>query len=72
MANSLGGNPALLLAAQTAGGAAGAAIGPSTILLGAATVGATGREGEMLKPLLAVSFAQAAVLGIITWAISAV
>ena len=72
MANSLGVNPALLLAAQTAGGAAGAAIGPSTILLGAATVGATGREGEMLKPLLAVSFAQAAVLGIITWAISAV
>lgn len=71
MANSLGGNPALLLAAQTAGGAAGAAIGPSTILLGAATVGATGREGEMLKPLLAVSFAQAAVLGIIAWAISA-
>lgn len=72
MANSLGVNPALLLAAQTAGGAAGAAIGPSTILLGAATVGATGREGEMLKPLLAVSFAQAAVLGIIAWAISAV
>ena len=72
MANSLGGNPALLLAAQTAGGAAGAAIGPSTILLGAATVGATGREGEMLKPLLAGSFAQAAVLGIIAWAISAV
>lgn len=70
MAASLGVNPALLLAAQTAGGAAGAAIGPSTILLGAATVGATGKEGEMLKPLLIVSFSQAALLGIIVWALS--
>ena len=59
MAGNLGVSPALLLAAQTAGGAAGAAIG------GAATVGASGKEGEMLKPLLAVSFAQAALIGAI-------
>ena len=65
MAGNLGISPALLLAAQTAGGAAGAAIGPSTILLGAATVGAAGKEGEMLRPLLVVSFAQAALIGVI-------
>lgn len=70
MSGSLGVDPALLLAAQTAGGAAGAAIGPSTILMGAATVGAAGKEGEMLRPLLAVSFAQAALLGAIVWGVS--
>lgn len=68
MASGLGVDASLLLAAQTAGGAAGAAIGPSTILLGAATVGATGKEGEILKPLLIVSFSQAAMLGAIVCA----
>lgn len=71
MAQNLAADPALLLAAQTAGGAAGAAIGPSTILLGAATVGASGREGEILRPLLAVSFAQALVFGAILAAVVA-
>lgn len=72
MANSLGIDPSLLLAAQTAGGAAGAAIGPSTILLGATTVGAVGKEGAMLKPLLAISFAQTAFLGLIVFTISVI
>ncbi|MGQ4506139.1 L-lactate permease [Dermabacteraceae bacterium P13103] len=54
----------LILAAQTAGGAAGAVIGPSTILLGATTAGVQGREGEILRPLLVISLAQALVVGL--------
>ncbi|MGQ4535649.1 L-lactate permease [Dermabacteraceae bacterium P13264] len=54
----------LVLAAQTAGGAAGAVIGPSTILLGATTAGVQGREGEILRPLLVISLAQALVVGL--------
>lgn len=64
-------DPSFFLAAQTAGGAAGAAIGPSTILLGAATVGACGKEGEMLKPLFAVSSLQALTMGCVLWAVIA-
>lgn len=69
MADKLGISPVFLLAAQTAGGAAGAAIGPSTILMGATTAGAQGKEGEILKPLLAVSFSQAIVLGVFIGAV---
>lgn len=57
--------PSFLLAAQTAGGAAGAVIGPSTILLGATTAEVQGREGEILRPLLIVSMAQAIIVGIV-------
>lgn len=72
MAGNLEVDSALVLAAQTAGGAAGAAIGPSTILMGATTVGAFGKEGAMLKPLLAISFTQAALLGIVVLAFSSI
>lgn len=65
VAGRLAVNPSLLLAAQTAGGAAGAVIGPSTILLGATTAGVQGQEGTILRPLLAVSMTQAALIGIV-------
>lgn len=65
VAGKLAVNPSLLLAAQTAGGAAGAVIGPSTILLGATTAGVQGQEGTILRPLLVVSMAQAALIGIV-------
>lgn len=65
VAGKLAVNPSLLLAAQTAGGAAGAVIGPSTILLGATTAGVQGQEGTILRPLLAVSMSQAILIGIV-------
>ena len=39
-------NEAAILAAQTAGGAIGTVVGPSTILLGATSAGSDGKEGE--------------------------
>ena len=65
VASRLSVTPSFLLAAQTAGGAAGAVIGPSTILLGATTAGVQGREGEILRPLLIISMAQAVIVGIV-------
>lgn len=70
VATNLGLSSSLMLAAQTAGGAAGAIIGPSTILLGASTAGASGKEGQILKPLLAISLTQALIIGVLVWVAS--
>ncbi len=61
---SLGISPALLLAAQTAGGAAGSILGPSTILLGISTVGLKGKEGIVLSKLVKVALLQSLCIGI--------
>ncbi len=54
---------AVILAAQTSGGALGCMISPSKVLLGATTAGVVGKEGLIIRRLLAVSVICAAVIG---------
>ena len=56
-------NEAVVLAAQTAGGAIGTVVGPSTILLGTTTAGCKGKEGEVLKFMLPIVLVEAVVTG---------
>ena len=56
-------NEAAILAAQTAGGAIGTVVGPSTILLGTTTAGCQGREGEVLRFMLPIVAVEAALTG---------
>ena len=58
-------NEAAILAAQTAGGAIGTVVGPSTILLGTTTAGCEGKEGEVLRFMLPIVLVEAAMVGII-------
>lgn len=57
-------NEAAILAAQTAGGAIGTVVGPSTILLGTTTAGCEGKEGEVLRFMLPIVLVEAAMAGI--------
>lgn len=59
-------NEAAILAAQTAGGAIGTVVGPSTILLGTTTAGCEGKEGEVLRFMLPIVLVEAAIVGIVT------
>lgn len=43
---------AIILAAQSAGGAIGNAIGPANVVLGASTAGISGQEGDILRKTL--------------------
>ncbi|HEB64437.1 MAG TPA: L-lactate permease, partial [Chloroflexi bacterium] len=52
-AELLGYSVALILAAQTAGGALGSVIAPTKIVVGASTGGMAGREGEVMRKMLA-------------------
>lgn len=52
-----------VLAAQSAGGAVGAAISPSKIILGTSTVGLLGREGDVMRRLLPLGCAAALLMG---------
>ena len=54
-----------MLAAQTAGGAVGTVVGPSTIFLGTTTVGCRGQEGKVLRFMLPIAVAQALLIGIL-------
>ena len=58
-------NEAAILAAQTAGGAIGTVVGPSTILLGTTTAGCEGKEGEVLRFMLPIVLVEAAITGIV-------
>ena len=58
-------NEAAILAAQTAGGAIGTVVGPSTILLGTTTAGCEGKEGEVLRFMLPIVLVEAAMAGIV-------
>lgn len=53
-----------ILAAQTAGGSIGSMISPSKIVLGATTAGILGEEGRILKKLIPIALAAAALIGI--------
>lgn len=63
-------NEASVLAAQTAGGAIGTVVGPSTILLGTTTAGCKGKEGEVLKFMLPIVLVEAVIAGIVSGILS--
>ena len=67
-AGLLGLNEAAVLGAQTAGGAIGAAISPSKIILGTTTAGILGREGEVLKKLMPIAIGTTIVIGLVVFA----
>ncbi len=54
-----------VLGAQTAGGAIGAAVSPSKIILGTTTANILGREGEVLKKLLTITVPVTIVIGVV-------
>jgi lactate permease len=51
-AELLGFSVALILAAQTSGGALGSVIAPTKVVVGASTGGMAGREGEVMRQML--------------------
>jgi lactate permease len=57
---------ALILAAQTTGGAIGSMIAPAKILVGCSTVGLSGQEGPVLKVTLRYGLVITGIIGIIT------
>jgi lactate permease len=57
---------ALILAAQTTGGALGSMIAPAKILVGCSTVGLSGKEGPVLKVTLRYGLLITGIVGIIT------
>ncbi len=57
---------ALILAAQTTGGALGSMIAPAKILVGCSTVGLSGKEGPVLKITLRYGLVITGIIGIIT------
>jgi lactate permease len=67
MADLLQLNPAVILGAQTGGGAIGNVICPGNVLLGTTTAGILGREGELLKMLIPLGAAVAALCGLIAF-----
>lgn len=52
-----------VLGAQTVGGAIGAAVSPSKIILGTTTANILGKEGEVLKKLLVITVPVTIVIG---------
>ena len=61
---------ALMLAAQTTGGAIGSMIAPAKILVGCSTVGLSGKEGPVLKATLRYGLIITAIIGFITIGVS--
>ncbi len=58
---------ALILAAQTTGGALGTMLAPARIIVGCSTAGLVGQEGLVLKRTVAYGLAIAGMVGVITW-----
>jgi lactate permease len=63
----LGFAPALLVAAQTAGGAIGAMVAPAKLIVGCSTVGLIGKEGDVLRKTLPYVLLLCALLGGVTY-----
>jgi len=57
---------ALILAAQTTGGALGSMIAPAKILVGCSTVGLSGQEGPVLRATLRYGLLITAIIGLFT------
>jgi lactate permease len=58
-------NQALILGAQTAGGAMGNTISPGNVLLGTTTTGILGGEGIIIKKLMPITIGIATITGVI-------
>jgi lactate permease len=63
-------SPALILAAQTTGGALGGAFAPAKVIVGCSTVGLAGQEGGVLKATLLYGMAILVVVGLVTFALA--
>lgn len=70
-ANLLNVDPSAILGAQSAGGAIGSAVSPSKIILGTTTASILGREGEVLKRILALTVPTTIVIGAILFVLVA-
>lgn len=64
-ANFLGLKAAMILGAQTAGGAIGSSICPGNIILGTTTAKILGKEGVVLKKIIPFTLSAAVLVGII-------
>ena len=62
---------AVILAAQTTGGALGSMIAPAKIIVGCSTVGLSGKEGPVLKATLKYGLIITSLIGLVTWAVVA-
>ena len=67
-AELLGYSAALILAAQTSGGALGSVIAPTKIVVGASTGGMAGREGEVMRKMLAYTGSLVALMSLLAMA----
>lgn len=65
-ANLLNLNTALILGAQTSGGAVGNALSPGSIILGTTTAGIIGQEGSILKKTIPITIGVAVLIGLIS------
>jgi lactate permease len=66
-ARVIGFSAPIILAAQTAGGALGSVVAPAKIILGSATAGLKGREGDILRRMSLYTLALVGLIGVITW-----
>ena len=66
-AELLGISVAVILAAQTTGGALGSMLAPAKLIVGCSTAGLAGQEGKVLKKTLAPGLIIAGVVGILAW-----
>ena len=66
-AKLLNANSAAILGAQTVGGAIGSAISPSKIILGTTTANILGKEGDVLKTIIAMTLLPTLLIGIVSF-----
>lgn len=69
-ADRIGVNPALLVAANTAGGTTAKVISPQSIAIAAGAVGLSGREGEILRASIGYSLGMLAFICVWTFSLS--
>ena len=65
-AELLGLSVPLILGAQSAGGALGSMMAPAKVILGCATVGLEGKEGEVIGKILIYGMGLVALIGVLT------
>lgn len=66
-AQLLGLPAAVILAAQTTGGAIGGMLAPARIIVGASTAGLVGKEGQVLRRTVAWGLVITLITGVLTW-----
>jgi lactate permease len=62
-------NPAVMAALQTSGGALGSMIAPAKVLVGCATAGLRGNEGEVMRLTLRYCLPMVFLTGLLGWLI---